>query len=89
MRPQLLAATPFSDERHDASAIETKTEEALIMAGLGGLNHEMLFHPVSDNGANMVAGWDLGGVWRTPLRGTYDAAQRARLPRALCHQADA
>jgi hypothetical protein len=54
---QVLAASPFSDESHTGDAIEAKTDAALEKAGIGGQKSEMLFFPVSDNGANMVAGW--------------------------------
>ena len=61
---QVVAATPFSDESHTGDAIEASTEAALDRSEVGGLNHERLFFPVSDNGANMVAGWEAFGGGR-------------------------
>ena len=60
----MLAASPFSDESHTGDAIEAKTETALDCAEVSGLKHERLFFPVSDNGANMVAGWEPFGGGR-------------------------
>jgi hypothetical protein len=60
----VLAASPFSDESHTGDAIEAKTETALDCAEVSGLKHERLFFPVSDNGANMVAGWEPFGGGR-------------------------
>ena len=53
----VVAATPFSDESHTGPAIEEKTEAAFDRAAILGLQHERVFLAVSDNGANMVAGW--------------------------------
>lgn len=52
----VVAAKPFS-ERHTAEAIERKTSEACVQAGLSADVHSSVFFPISDNGANMVAGW--------------------------------
>ena len=54
----MVAATPFSDESHTGPAIEQKTEDAFDRMQIAGLNHERVHFPVSDNGANMVAGWE-------------------------------
>lgn len=59
----VLAASPFS-ERHTAEAIAKKTTEACITAGLSNDVKSTVFVAVSDNGANMVAGW--AGFGRTP-----------------------
>jgi len=54
----------LADESHTGEAIEAKTETALDCAEVSGLKHERLFFPVSDNGANMVAGWEPFGGGR-------------------------
>ncbi|KAL1514647.1 hypothetical protein AB1Y20_003739 [Prymnesium parvum] len=60
----LTAATPFSDERHTGDAIDKKTAEACSLAGLSYDVFSSVFFAVSDNGANMVKGWD--GFGRAP-----------------------
>lgn len=52
----VLAASPFS-ERHTADAIRKKTSDACVRCGLSADVASTVFFPVSDNGANMVAGW--------------------------------
>ena len=60
----LLASSPFSKNRHTAEAIDDKTREACIAAGLPHDVYSGVFFPVSDNGANMVKGWE--GFGRGP-----------------------
>ena len=76
---EVLAATPFSDESHTGEAIEAKTEAALDRAGIVGLKHERLFFPVSDNGANMVAGWAPFGGGRCAVLGANGAGKSTLL----------
>jgi hypothetical protein len=52
----VLAASPFS-ERHTAEAIEKKTSAACVAGGLSADVHSTVFFPISDNAANMIAGW--------------------------------
>ena len=63
IRELLLAASPFST-RHTGDAIDAKTREACVDAGLPHDVFTGLFFPVSDNGANMVKGWE--GFGRGP-----------------------
>ena len=60
----LLAATPFGDERHTGEAIGAKTREACVAAGLPHDVFSAVFFPVSDNGSNMISGWE--GFGRGP-----------------------
>ena len=61
----VLAAEPFGHERHTGEAIDTKTRDAVVAAGLPHDLFSGVFHPVSDNGANMVKGWK--GFGRAPV----------------------
>ena len=64
IKEMVLAATPFNKERHTGVAIDDKTRDACVEAGLP---HDVLhgvFFPVSDNGANIVKGWS--GFGRGP-----------------------
>jgi hypothetical protein len=63
IRELLLAASPFST-RHTGDAIDSKTRDACVEAGLPHDVYSGLFFPVSDNGANMVKGWE--GFGRGP-----------------------
>ena len=59
-----LEATPFGGVRHTGDAIDEVTRKACVD---GGLPHDVfsgVFFPVSDNGANMVKGWE--GFGRGP-----------------------
>jgi hypothetical protein len=56
IKEHVLAASPFS-ERHTADAIAQKTVAACVDAGLSNNLRSSVFFPVSDNAANMVAGW--------------------------------
>ena len=59
----VLAATPFS-ERHAGEAIDQKTRDACVAAGLSHDVFSTVFFPVSDNASNMVNGWQ--GFGRGP-----------------------
>ena len=59
----VLAATPFS-ERHTGEAIDLKTRDACVAAGLTHDVYSSVFFPVSDNASNMVSGW--AGFGRGP-----------------------
>ena len=63
IRELLLAASPFST-RHTGDAIDAKTRDACVDAGLPHDVFTGLFFPVSDNAANMIKGWD--GFGRGP-----------------------
>jgi len=53
----VLAASPFSKERHTGEAIDTKTRDSCISAGLSHDVFSSVFFPVSDNASNMKNGW--------------------------------
>ena len=59
----VLAASPFS-ERHTGEAIDLKTREACVAAGLSNDVFSTVFFPVSDNASNMKLGWE--GFGRGP-----------------------
>ncbi|KAL1506979.1 hypothetical protein AB1Y20_007843 [Prymnesium parvum] len=52
----VLAATPFT-ERHTGVAIDEKTKEACVKAGLSHDVFSSVFMSISDNGSNMKNGW--------------------------------
>ena len=52
----VLAASPFS-QRHTGEAIDVKTREACVAAGLTHDVYSSVFYPVSDNASNMKNGW--------------------------------
>ena len=56
----VLAAKSFS-ERHTAENIEKVTSEACVEAGLSADVKSTVFLPISDNAANMIAGWSKFG----------------------------
>lgn len=60
----VTAASPFSKERHTHDAIDEKTKDACALAGFPADVLSGVFCAVSDNGANMVKGWD--GFGRAP-----------------------
>eukprot|EP00966_Prymnesium_polylepis_P108900 2520566-Prymnesium_polylepis.1 len=60
IQEHVLAASPFS-ERHTAESIKQKTSDACVRAGLSADVKTTVFMPISDNGANMVAGWSSFG----------------------------
>eukprot|EP00967_Tisochrysis_lutea_P154174 scaffold305737_cov28-Tisochrysis_lutea.AAC.1 len=78
----VLAASPFS-ERHTGVAIDRKTREACVEAGLSSDVFSTVFFPVSDNASNMKNGWASFGrgpccVHTVQLRAQYRGTDSTR-----------
>ena len=53
----VLAASPFNKARHTGEAIDSKTRQSCVEAGLTHDVFSSVFFPVSDNASNMKNGW--------------------------------